>query len=346
MADTPGDATEASATQQPVQDPTGQAQDGMRIRPGKSTYEWWYFDGQSDDGTAFQFHYQAPAADYHDPRPSVMIHLRRPDGSIAATDAFADGWRASTDSCDVTIGDSTLSGDLRSYRLHIVAGDLAADLTYTSEYPSWAPPPGTQDGDGAVNLFWLVAVPYGTFTGTLTYDGKTVPVRGGGYHDHNWGQGDLGTAVEHWYWGRVGLGDYSLVFTGVQPRQGAQTTRFILHKGGQLIASPTDEGFAASVEPSEMYQSSRGKDQPGRLEVSWSRRGGSDRAQLTLTNPRRVQETYEFSRLSGASRNEPSAGSRSPSYMSFLADAELSLHLDGQDENHTGKGIYEHRTFD
>lgn len=36
--------------------------DAVRIPLNKeSSYEWWYFDGQSDDGTAFQLHFQCPA---------------------------------------------------------------------------------------------------------------------------------------------------------------------------------------------------------------------------------------------------------------------------------------------
>ena len=59
----------------------------------------------------------------------------------------------------------------------------------------------------------MVAVPYGTVQGTISHKGETRAVRGSLYHDHNWGNATLGSAIDHWYWGRAHLGDFSLIFT-------------------------------------------------------------------------------------------------------------------------------------
>jgi hypothetical protein len=327
-------------TTQASADPQGTARDGARVQPGSGTYEWWYFDGQTDDGTAFQIHFQAPAADYIDPRPSVMIHLKRPDGTIAAGEAFVpmDQYRASTRTCDVTIGENTVTGDLQTYRLHIAAGDLAADLIYHSQTPAWAP-----KARG-----WFVAVPYGTFQGTVTYDGKTIEVSGTGYHDHNWGHNDLGAAVSETYWGRAGIGHYTIVFVQHTPRRSIAPKAFLLYHKEELITgaftTALDEEPFSVVAPSQLYESSRGKGQPGKLDVTWNK--GADSVHLTYTNPQRVQETYEYSRRSGAARTAPDAAAKNPSYMSFLADAELTITRSGTTDTFTGNGIYEHRTME
>ena len=321
-------------------DPRGTAQDGARVQSAPGTYEWWYFDGQTDDGTAFQIHYQAPALDYIDQRPSVVIHLKRPDGTIAAGETFVpmDQYRASTQTCDVTIGENTLAGDLRTYELRIAAGALAADLTYVNQIPSWAP-----EARG-----WFVGIPYGTFRGTLTYDGKTVHVSGTGYHDHNWGHGDLGAVVSETYWGRAEVGEYTVVFVQHTPRNHVAPKAFLLYHKEELITEGfttcRDEEPCSVVTPSQTYQSSRHKDQPGKLDVTWNK--GADSVRLTYTNPQRIQETYEYSRRSGAARTAPDAATKTPSYMSFLADTELTVTRSGTTETFTGKGIYEHRTME
>jgi hypothetical protein len=48
----------------------------------------------------------------------------------------------------------------------------------------------------------------------------------------------------------------------------------------------------------------------------------------------------------GAARTAPDAATKTPSYLSFLADAELTVTRSGATDTFTGKGIYEHRTME
>ena len=59
----------------------------------------------------------------------------------------------------------------------------------------------------------MVAVPYGTVKGTISGEGTSRAVSGSLYHDHNRGNAALGSMIDHWYWGRAHVGDFSLIFT-------------------------------------------------------------------------------------------------------------------------------------
>lgn len=95
---------------------------------------------------------------------------------------------------------------------------MAADLTFTGCVPAW-PGTGINYYDDALTRYfvWLPAIPFGTVEGTMTFDGRTRPVRGTGYHDHNWGNVGLHEVLSRWTWGRAHLGDYSLIFAQVVP---------------------------------------------------------------------------------------------------------------------------------
>ncbi|MGQ6073283.1 hypothetical protein ACUNGP_25885 [Serratia sp. IR-2025] len=98
-----------------------------------------------------------------------------------------------------------------------------------------------------------------------------------------------------------------------------------------------------SVTPSELYKNSAGKYQPGVLQVSWEK--GDNKFSLKFENPKRIQETYEYSRLSGRDRDNVQSDQKTPSYMSFLSDVSLDITYNNNSEHLNGVGLYEHRKF-
>ena len=151
-------------------------------------------------------------------------------------------------------------------------------------------------------LSWFVEIPYGKVTGSLIYDNKEHDFKGNGYHDHNWGEGDLGQVMEEWYWGRVSINDYTIVFANLRPKI-PTSCLLVLLKNGKLIEEHLSfsKDATVSVTPSELYKNSAGKYQPGVLQVSWEK--GDNKFSLKFENPKRIQETYEYSRLSGRDRD-------------------------------------------
>jgi hypothetical protein len=62
---------------------------------------------------------------------------------------------------------------------------------------------------------WLVAVPEGAVTGTLTADGVTRQVTGSGYHDHNWGNVSPADLFDNWWWGRGRSGGHTIIASDI-----------------------------------------------------------------------------------------------------------------------------------
>ena len=101
-----------------------------------------------------------------------------------------------------------------------IAQKISADLVLTRGTPSWRPGAGVTWFDHAKKHFmaWVVPVPYGTVAGSVTVNGATTQVTGTGYHDHNWGNRQMSSGLDHWYWGRAHIGDYTVVYAMLTSR--------------------------------------------------------------------------------------------------------------------------------
>lgn len=73
------------------------------------------------------------------------------------------------------IGPNTVSGDLAHYDLHLDDAGVVADLWIDVTPQSWRPGAGLSYFDKAKTqkFAWVVPVPFGTVTGTITVDGET-----------------------------------------------------------------------------------------------------------------------------------------------------------------------------
>jgi len=82
-------------------------------------------------------------------------------------------------------------------------GNVGVELTYRRKLPGWK---WTADGllknDAEGKQGWTNALPRASVTGKLFIDGQTIPVKGEGYHDHNWGDVEMSHSFAGWGWGR------------------------------------------------------------------------------------------------------------------------------------------------
>jgi predicted secreted hydrolase len=220
-------------------------EDGMRTTGGAGSYEWWYFDFTLEDGTTVVIVYYTknftqagtPLA------PFVTFQMDRPDGTSVSKTILArpEEFTAAKDRCDVTIGASTVRGDLTDYTLHVQTAGMLADLVLHRTVPSWRPGTGYmtfQRGTGHY-FAWLPSVPQGTVAGTITTDGVTRTVQGVGYHDHNWGDVSMLDLIHDWYWGRAQVGPYTIIASYITARSEYGSTPvplFMLARDGEIVA--------------------------------------------------------------------------------------------------------------
>ena len=188
-------------------------EDGRRTTQSADTFEWWYFDGLLDDGTVVVVWF-GDNWFYGSHKRAVSFELTtqgKPTRRIMRT--FDEAGSFATDSADIKIGPHRFKGDLDTYSIHVDAaetGGVGCDLTLRRRVASYRPATGYIEA-GRQYFAWLVAVPEGAVTGTLTADGVTRQVTGSGYHDHNWGDVSPAKLFDNWWWGRGRSGGHTII---------------------------------------------------------------------------------------------------------------------------------------
>jgi hypothetical protein len=188
-------------------------EDGRRTYRSADSFEWWYFDGLLDDGTVVVVWFGDNWM-YGSHKRAVDIELtapgkptRRVMRTFDAPGSFA------SDHADIEIGPHSFKGDLDTYSIRVdpaETGGLGCDLTLRRRVASYRPATGYIEA-GTQYFAWLVAVPEGAVTGTLTADGSTRQVTGSGYHDHNWGNVSPAKLFDNWWWGRGRSGGHTII---------------------------------------------------------------------------------------------------------------------------------------
>ncbi|WP_405594435.1 hypothetical protein OG741_01935 [Streptomyces sp. NBC_01410] len=240
-------------------------EDGLRTGAVDGTFEWWYCDAHLEDGSTLtvEFHTKPPFVSPKAPlTPFVLVTLTRADGSrIDWTHTTAPHeFRASTQQCDVTIGNNTFRGGPEGYTIHVEIENMVLDLKLSAQVPPWRPATGHAffDADEEHYIAWLPTVARGSVFATLALDGETRQLTGSGYHDHNWGNVAPRKVLDHWYWGRAQLGEYTVVtlmFVSHEQYDRALLPAVLVTRSGDVVVSAVGSdsvGFAkrgTSVHP-------------------------------------------------------------------------------------------------
>ena len=205
-------------------------EDGRRTPQSSDYFEWWYFDALLDDGTVAVVWF-GDNWFYGLHKRAVTIELTppgKPTRRIMRT--FDDPGAFSSDHADIQIGPHRFKGDLETYAIHVDAaetGGVGCDLALRRRVASYRPATGyIKAGDSF--FAWLVAVPEGAVTGTLTADGVTRQVTGSGYHDHNWGNVSPADLFDNWWWGRGRSGGHTIIIADIDGTAAVGATRIPL----------------------------------------------------------------------------------------------------------------------
>jgi hypothetical protein len=330
-------------------------EDGQRASTGPGSFEWWYFDAHFDDesravvvlGTKPLLARKGPL------KPDLSFTITRPDGTKATQFPLfpPEEFSASKEGCDVRIAKNWVRGDLHRYQVHAETDGsirergsdcggkpMAADLTFTGIVPPWRPGSGkAYFGDLDHYFAWLPAMPFGSVEGTLTYDGKTHSVKGTGYHDHNWGNVGLSDVLDHWYWGRARLGEYTLIFVE-QVAAGAfghvRMPVFMLAKGGEIVTS----NLTIDMQARDFVSHSDGRGFPREVDFTWQE--GAESVHLRLRRPQ-LREGVSLLGFLPAWQARLARLITNPYYFRFEAELELVIDLEKVKTSERGPALYE-----
>jgi len=210
-------------------------------------FEHWYFDAKLDDGHVVVGFVQA--SELITRKPGVELHVYKPGGEkLSVVKGYpGSAVSASTGKCDVRVGDNFCvaelpgEGGLPVHRLHLAEEDMEFDLRFESEVPGWKPGGGKTMYGGREFFAWVVPAPKARVTGTVRFGDTVLQARGIGYHDHNWGVGDMKRIIDFWYWGRVYADDVTLLYAYVKTRErygsACSTPLMLAHRDKVILSS-------------------------------------------------------------------------------------------------------------
>lgn len=226
------------------------------------SYEWWYFDALSDDGSEAvvivfldnfiyspRYNQESMRIKGNDRCPAVSFTYFR-DGIAVykfTTEFHYSDFRASEERPEVQIGDSGFVMDAARYGSGYMvtvkaslpgARTLDAKFEWLSVESDLSP---KELADPETRHCWNMVAPRSDVTGRIavssSYDGQfeTIHFRGTGYHDHNLDNRWLAKTVRDWHWGRAHFADCSVVFCRFR-EVGSQEprTRLLLIRDGVL----------------------------------------------------------------------------------------------------------------
>lgn len=326
-------------------------EDGLRAETGPGSFEWWYFDAHLDNNTTVVIVFATkPILERGGPlKPSVLLTLNCPNGKRISRAAYfpTNQFSAARETCNVAIGPNRAQGDLHTYQLHVEmvadpasdAGSITLDLTFTGLVPPWRPGAGKSCfGDLNHYFAWLPAIPYGRVEGEITCDGKVHQVSGAGYHDHNWGNIGINEVMDHWYWGRARIGDYTLIYVeqiGAQEYGYTRMPVFMLAKGDQVL---TGDGSKLTIKTADFVPHPGGRAWPREVDFYW--RDGSDSIHISLRQPQLIEAASLLASFTAWKRALLRLFAN-PYYFRFNAELVLSLHLGNLHATERGSALFE-----
>ena len=236
-------------------------EDGIRTHGGRGTFEWWYTDANFEDGTTvvvifFTKNYFDAAGPAW---PTVDFEIVEADGT--RTNVFVQGRKgaginARKDICDVRAEGCHIRYEDGNYVVHYEGHGIVYDAVMKPKMPMWRPDTGIflyGEGQDEKQYGWFVAQPEAEVDARLQMGGVTRELHGRGYHDHNWGDADLGKLMNHWYWGRAHVGPYNIIACDIITEKEYGYKRlplFMLAKDGEILS---DDCSITQVERAETH---------------------------------------------------------------------------------------------
>ncbi len=309
--------------------------DALHPDENQEYYEWWYFDARMDNGYSCvaTFHWLNAFIKPH--LPSIQLFIYTPEGKKHVGMAMVNKseCQASLTKCDVKMADNYARQDDNSYKIYMRTKNLGAELTYHRRIPGWKQSgTGYLYDDGLKKQGWVIAAPRSDVEGTLYINGESIPVKGHGYHDKNWGNSNIYDCFSGWYWGRLYDPEFTLIYYWLFPvdQPGKVISRLLLTRKDQPILVTSDYEFSVDQsEPCSQYEKQLPK-------------------KISLRNKAaaKVQFNCELTTTAIVERDRlPKICEWDQYHWRFLGQHNIRVTFEGKTYQSAGKAIHEHLLF-
>jgi len=327
-------------------------EDGMRTTGGRGTFEWWYFDAEYGDGIKIvAIFFSKNRFDVAgDARPTVSLVITYPDGRRIISIEFEDygtPLKAAKDKAKVQIKNSSLEYTNDQYIVHFSDGNIEYHSVMTPRAPMWRPNTGHfYFGPKEDSYFaWFVAQPDANVIATLSIGGDSVTLEGTGYHDHNWGNTPMHKFMNHWYWSRARLGDYTVIACDIIATKKYNYSRipiFMLVKHGEIIE---DDASKTTIERGDtILHPATGKFMDNRLTFTQSR--GETKYEVEYIRSHDIMVMNLLDTLSPVKRTLGKVFGANPTYVRITGESRLTILRKGHtQEQQRSSAIWEQMFF-
>ena len=194
-----------------------QSDDAWHPSQDRNYIEWWYFDLMNSDGSIVrgQFYISGNISRPRSVRTGIRASYVKPDGTelIIEKKFPLSSFKASTETCDVQIGNNFIKGNLSHYMLHIEDEDKALDLELRAEIKGFTS--RACFGSESKYMYWVVPQPRCQAKGVFKTANETLNIEGTGYRDHNWLNFPPMDFLAYWDWGRIYDKEFTLIFADI-----------------------------------------------------------------------------------------------------------------------------------
>jgi hypothetical protein len=204
-----------------------QLPDSEASLPG--SFEWWYFDMQTEDGVSLVVCFSRRNPVFVDRRPSVYVEFDGGGERLQRVRNYAPGSFSVHETAEgrelrIDRHSVRLEGDDPSswvYHLNLRWPELGLELEFRPVHRGFVPgDQGTYFRHAAdPGLYTAVSfsAPLMRVKGTIVADGRTREVHGRGYHDHPWGTRQLFFTHARWNWARLSSDTLGAMVADVTP---------------------------------------------------------------------------------------------------------------------------------
>jgi hypothetical protein len=144
--------------------------------------------------------------------------------------------------------------------------------------------------------------------------------------------------MDHWYWGRTHLGEYTLIFVEQVASAKYGFTRmpvFMLARGDHIL---TGDSQPLTMQARDFVSHTEGYRYPREVDFNWI--SGNDSVRLRLREPKLI-EAVSLLTLLPKWQQQLARLFANPYYFRFNADLELEIKLDGLQVVEHGPALYE-----
>lgn len=239
-------------------------QDIRSKKPVPGSYEWWYFDAISDDGTGiviifydgnpFSKRYinsidrdkQTTANSF--PALSISVYKKGAPVYYGFHEVAKDNAHFSEEKPTGNVGQSNFSGEITDGKLSYVVnlnqsnpnGDsIKGNLTFSSaEFNGLLNGSNVKSADQKHS--WNLIQPRAAVHGQIDIQGHkshSFNFDGVGYHDHNVGHEPMKNSFHEWYWGRYHFEDSTLIYYLMNSTDGWDKKGWLITKSGEIEES-------------------------------------------------------------------------------------------------------------